>query len=99
MEQPFPPHQQRMQGFVVGFKGAKVFCLHYLSMTTIDVPQSATLYRYIEKKDFDGNALVLPLSLFVGLRVCLVARCADLWTPFPLCEVSFLMRERPVVGA
>ena len=24
---------------------------HYISMQTIDVPQSASLYRYIEKKD------------------------------------------------
>jgi len=29
---PFPPHQQKLQGFVVGLKGNKVFCLHYVSM-------------------------------------------------------------------
>ncbi len=46
----FPLHQQRLQGFVVGFKGSKVFCLHYVSMQTIDVPQSASMYRYLEKK-------------------------------------------------
>lgn len=59
----FPTHQQRMQGFVVGFKGAKVFCLHYLSMTTIDVPQSVTLYRYLDKKDFDGAYRVACLGV------------------------------------
>lgn len=98
----FPLHQQKLQGFVVGFKGfvllyslfpfcflflaalslslttacstitsfpfsnsscsmpiffssvsgSKVFCLHYVAMHTIDVPQSPSLYRYLERKDF-----------------------------------------------
>ena len=47
----FPPHTQKMQGFVVGFKGSRIFCLHVYAMTTVDVPQSASLERYIERKD------------------------------------------------
>jgi intraflagellar transport protein 122 len=50
----FPKHAQKLQGFVVGFNGSKIFCLHYVSMQTIDVPQSASLYRYIEKKDWEA---------------------------------------------
>ncbi|KAJ9521796.1 hypothetical protein QJQ45_024656 [Haematococcus lacustris] len=52
----FPLHQQKLQarlGFVVGFKGSKIFCLHYISMQTIDMPQSASMYRYLEKKDYN----------------------------------------------
>lgn len=49
----FPLHQQRLQGFVVGFKSSKVFCLHYVSMQTIDIPQSASMYRYLERKDYE----------------------------------------------
>ncbi|KAJ3215015.1 hypothetical protein HDU67_000968 [Dinochytrium kinnereticum] len=49
----FPAHQQKMQGFVVGFKGSKIFCLHIYAMTTVDVPQSASLDRYLEKKEFE----------------------------------------------
>ena len=49
----FPVHQQKMQGFVVGFNGSKVFCLHYVAMQTIDVPQSASLYRYIGIRDWE----------------------------------------------
>lgn len=49
---PFAGHTQRMQGFVVGFTGAKVFTLSASSVQTIDVPQSALLYRYVEQKDF-----------------------------------------------
>ena len=41
----FPVHQQKLQGFVVGFKGSKIFCLHFVAMHTIDVPQSASVYR------------------------------------------------------
>lgn len=46
----FPKHAQKLQGFVVGFKGSKIFCLHYVSMQTIDVPQSASLYRYVSAR-------------------------------------------------
>lgn len=47
-----PLHQQKLQGFVVGFAGSKIFCLHYVSMQTIDVPQTASMMRYVEEKDF-----------------------------------------------
>eukprot|EP00947_MAST-08B_sp_MAST-8B-sp1_P003615 g3615.t1 len=48
----FPLHQQKLQGFVVGFNGSKIFCLHYVAMQTIDVPQSASLYRYLDNKNY-----------------------------------------------
>ena len=47
-----PPTSQKMNGFVVGFKGSKLFVLHFLNMSTIDVPQTSSLLKYIEKKDF-----------------------------------------------
>jgi intraflagellar transport protein 122 len=48
----FPVHQQRMQGVVVGFKGSRIYALHYVALQAVDVPQSASLYRYLEKRDF-----------------------------------------------
>jgi len=62
----FPCHQQRLQGFVVGFKGSKIFCLHHVAMQTIDVPQSASLYRYLEKKDFDNAYKIACLGVTEG---------------------------------
>jgi len=59
----FPIHKQTLQGFVVGFKGSKIFCLHYLSMQTIDVPQSASLYRYLEQKDYHNAYAVACLGV------------------------------------
>ena len=59
----FPVHQQKLQGFVVGFKGSKIFCLHYVSMQTIDVPQSASLYRYLEQKNYDTAYAVACLGV------------------------------------
>lgn len=41
-----------LQGFVVGFSGSKIFCLHIYSMSTIEVPQSAPMYQYLDKKMF-----------------------------------------------
>ena len=48
----FPVHQQKLQGFVVGFAGSKIFCLHVYAMTTVEVPQSAPMYQYLERKQF-----------------------------------------------
>ena len=56
----FPLHQQKLQGFVVGFKGSKIFCLHYVSMQTIDVPQSASLHRYLELNNFEAAYKARP---------------------------------------
>lgn len=59
----FPVHQQRMQGVVVGFKGSRIYGLNYVALQAIDVPQSATLYRYIEKRDFAGAYMVACLGV------------------------------------
>ncbi|XP_054834278.1 intraflagellar transport protein 122 homolog [Eublepharis macularius] len=48
----FPVHQQKLQGFVVGYNGSKIFCLHVFSMTAVEVPQSAPMYQYLERKQF-----------------------------------------------
>ena len=41
---------------------------HYISMQTIDVPQSASLYRYMEKKDgCNGNVEQLAPHRIVGV--------------------------------
>lgn len=48
----FPVHREKLQGFVVGARGSKIFCLHYLAMSTVNVPQSSAMYRYLEKKSF-----------------------------------------------
>ncbi|XP_025930636.1 intraflagellar transport protein 122 homolog isoform X3 [Apteryx rowi] len=48
----FPVHQQKLQGFVVGYNGSKIFCLHIFSMSAVEVPQSAPMYQYLERKMF-----------------------------------------------
>ena len=50
----FPPHQQKLMGFVVGFSGSKIFSLHVYSMTTIEVPLSSPMYQYLDKKDYNS---------------------------------------------
>eukprot|EP01028_Stygiella_incarcerata_P008814 TRINITY_DN3952_c0_g1_i1.p1 TRINITY_DN3952_c0_g1~~TRINITY_DN3952_c0_g1_i1.p1 ORF type:complete len:1238 (-),score=308.25 TRINITY_DN3952_c0_g1_i1:116-3280(-) len=49
----FAPVHQKMQGFVVGFKGSKVFCLQHTTMNTVDIPQSHALYKFLERKDVE----------------------------------------------
>ncbi|KAM9681017.1 intraflagellar transport protein 122 homolog isoform 2-T2 [Dama dama] len=47
----FPVHQQKLQGFVVGYNGSKIFCLHIFSMSAVEVPQAFTRVqdlRYLE---------------------------------------------------
>lgn len=47
----------------MGFKGSKIFCLHYVCMQTIDVPQGASLYRYVEKKQYEQAYRVACLGV------------------------------------
>eukprot|EP01029_Cantina_marsupialis_P016814 TRINITY_DN3769_c0_g7_i4.p1 TRINITY_DN3769_c0_g7~~TRINITY_DN3769_c0_g7_i4.p1 ORF type:complete len:1210 (+),score=352.21 TRINITY_DN3769_c0_g7_i4:102-3731(+) len=47
------PHLQKIMGFVVGFRGSKVYALQRVEMMSIDVPQTASLHRYIEDKDWE----------------------------------------------
>lgn len=49
----FPPSTQNLLGFIVGFKGSKIFALHYITMNSIDVPQSVAMYKYLEQKNCD----------------------------------------------
>ncbi|MEQ2167741.1 hypothetical protein GOODEAATRI_007160, partial [Goodea atripinnis] len=35
----FPVHQQKMLGYMVGYNGSKIFCLHVYSMSAVEVPQ------------------------------------------------------------
>ena len=44
---PFAPTTQKMIGFVVGFKGSRIFALHYITINIIDLPQSAAMYKYL----------------------------------------------------
>ncbi|BFZ08413.1 hypothetical protein BsWGS_11452 [Bradybaena similaris] len=62
----FPVHQQKLQGFVVGFSGSKIFCLHVYAMASVDVPQSAPMYQYLEKKMFKDAYKVACLGVTEG---------------------------------
>ncbi|GAB1599701.1 intraflagellar transport protein 122 homolog [Argonauta hians] len=48
----FPVHQQKLNGFVVGFSGSRIFTLKMNAISTIDVPLSAPMYQYMEKKSY-----------------------------------------------
>ncbi|XP_049276160.1 LOW QUALITY PROTEIN: intraflagellar transport protein 122 homolog [Rhipicephalus sanguineus] len=48
----FPVLRQKLEGFVVGFGGCKLFCLQHNSVSTVEVPLSPCLYQYIEKNRF-----------------------------------------------
>lgn len=41
-----------MNGSVVGYKGSKLFIFNQNIMSTLDVSQTPTLLKFIEKKDF-----------------------------------------------
>lgn len=58
----FPVHQQKLQGFVVGYNGSKIFCLHVYSMAAVEVPQVR------EKNNIRMRCLTDVKSLAVGMR-------------------------------
>jgi len=49
----FPIHQQKLQGFVVGFQGSNIYCLHVYAMTAVEVPQSYSMYQFLKEKQFE----------------------------------------------
>eukprot|EP00051_Salpingoeca_urceolata_P027998 m.484376 g.484376 ORF g.484376 m.484376 type:complete len:1206 (+) comp23337_c0_seq1:143-3760(+) len=48
----FPLHQQKLQGFVVGFNGSYIYCLHVYAMNRVEVPQSQSMFQYLRDKQF-----------------------------------------------
>ncbi|XP_075229721.1 intraflagellar transport protein Oseg1 isoform X2 [Lycorma delicatula] len=62
----FPVHQQKLMGFVVGFCGSKIFCLHVSTMSTIEVPLSAPMYQYLEKKMYSEAYSIACLGVTEG---------------------------------
>jgi intraflagellar transport protein 122 len=48
---------------VVGVKGSKVFCLQLDSMKTVDVPQSASMHKFIQKGDVQGAHSIALLGV------------------------------------
>ena len=63
-------HVVCMQGFVVGFKGSQVFCLHYNSMQALEVPQSASMQGYLAAEDFESACKVFPMLRQASYPVC-----------------------------
>lgn len=59
----FLSYSQKLSGFVVGFKGSKLFCLNQYTMTTLDIPQSGTMERFIDRKEFDEAYRVACLGV------------------------------------
>lgn len=59
----FELHQQKLPGFVVGFSGSHIYCLHVHSMTTVEVPQSHSMHQYLKKGEFEGAYRVACLGV------------------------------------
>eukprot|EP00048_Salpingoeca_helianthica_P024440 m.32361 g.32361 ORF g.32361 m.32361 type:complete len:1222 (-) comp9388_c0_seq1:284-3949(-) len=45
-------HTQKLQGFVVGFNGPHIYCLLVYAMTAVEVPQSHSMYQYLQRGMF-----------------------------------------------
>lgn len=77
----FPAHKQKLSGFVVGQSGSKTFCLNGSIMTTLELPLSAPMYQYIEKKMFREAHKVACL----GTTVC---RSKSFWFNIKIAGVT-----------
>ena len=76
----FPVHQQKVPGFVVGFCGSRIFCLHVYNMSSVEVPQSTPMYQYLDRKTYkdaykvaclgvtDGDWRALAMAALEGLE-------------------------------
>ena len=89
----FPPNVQTLQGFVVGFKRSKIYCLHYLSMQTIDVPQSASLYRYIGQTPAGVKLHEKSIDFSTAYRVASLGVTEDDWRFLALMALQNLQMD------
>ena len=55
----FPAHHRKMSGFVVGYCGSRIYCLNVQSMKSVDVPQSAPMYQYLDRGKFKYAVFVI----------------------------------------
>ncbi|CAH0553397.1 unnamed protein product [Brassicogethes aeneus] len=62
----FPAYRQKLNGFVVGFSGSKVFCLNGANMNSLECPLSASMYQYMEKTMFEEAYKVACLGVTDG---------------------------------
>uniref|UniRef100_A0A8C4QEZ7 Intraflagellar transport 122 n=1 Tax=Eptatretus burgeri TaxID=7764 RepID=A0A8C4QEZ7_EPTBU len=62
----FPVHKQKMQGFVVGYNGSRIFCLHAHAMSAVEVPQSAPMYQYLERNMYKEAYQIACLGVTEG---------------------------------
>ncbi|KAI0240368.1 intraflagellar transport 122 [Lamellibrachia satsuma] len=53
-------------GFVVGFTGSKIFCLHVYAMSSVEVPQSTPMYQYLEKNKYMDAYQIASLGVTDG---------------------------------
>ncbi|POI35815.1 hypothetical protein CIB84_000431, partial [Bambusicola thoracicus] len=68
----FPVHQQKLQGFVVGYNGSKIFCLHVFSMSAVEVPQRTALMllSIVLCNTFsDGNPQSAPMYQYLERKM------------------------------
>ena len=73
----FPAHPHKLQGLVVGFKGSKIFSLEGAAVEAVDVPQSVSMYRYIEANNFGNACRVASLGVTESDWRHLGARAAE----------------------
>lgn len=65
----FPAYKQKLTGFVVGQSGSKTFCLNGSLMSTLELPLSAPMYQYIEKKMFVQAHKVACLGMLFKMYI------------------------------
>ncbi|OMJ73010.1 hypothetical protein SteCoe_28414 [Stentor coeruleus] len=88
----FPPSTQNLLGCVVGFKGSKIFALHYITMNSIDVPQSAAMYKYLEQKNCEMAYKIACLGVTENDWMSLAIECIQNHN-FTLARKSFMRNK------
>jgi hypothetical protein len=91
----FPLHRQKLQGFVVGFKASKIFCLHFVAM------QVQRLFRPCLRLGCMPMAPITQSHLFFCVCVC-VCVCWFCVTSddrrAPICIHAALLRKEGLRG-
>ncbi len=62
-DHPVTSQPQQAQSFVVGFIGSKIFCLHFLLMQTLEIPQGRAMHSFLDLDETDRAYQVACLGV------------------------------------
>lgn len=92
----YPSHELKETGLVVGFNGTKIYTLNEWTMKTSEVPQSAAMYKYLQRKEYEKAYKVACLGVTTSDWQFMGEEAFSRLNNFHIAKKSFIKIQDPV---